>query len=83
MVSGDEMNRYLVVLFTELVELTIVGDVLVEEVAGDDQVVDSKVRKGTKDVRQRVETLRVILTRGQMHISGYCDLQVFLLLWFL
>ena len=75
MVSGNEVNSYLVVLLTELVELTVVGDVFVEEVTGDDQVLDSKARQGTKDVLQRVEPFRFVLTRGQVHVCCYCDFQ--------
>ena len=80
-VSGNDVNGYSGVLLAELFELTVVGDVLVEEVTGNDQVLDSKVLKGTKDVLQRIETLGIGLARGQVHVCCYCDLQSVLALW--
>lgn len=74
MISRDDVNRQIAPLVTQFLELAVVLNVLVEKIAGDDQLVNFQVGKAIQDVCQRVKTLRMILARGQVNIRCYCDL---------
>ena len=83
MVSGNEVNSYIVVFLTEILKLAVVLNVLVEKIAGNDQLVNFQVGQGLEDIGQRVKTRWLIFARGQVNIRCYRDLQGASFLWLL
>ena len=75
------MNRYVGVLFTEGLEFAVVPYVLVEKIAGNDQLVNFQVGQGLEDIGQRVKPRWLIFARGQVNIRCYRDLQGANFLW--
>ena len=75
MIARDDVNRHTALPVTQRLELAVVLNVLVEEIARDDQLVDIQCYKTIQDVCQRVKTPWLILPRGQVNARCYRDLQ--------